>query len=230
MKKLISLVLLFVLLASFVVTVGAEPMLPEWEEYYQKLADELMPVFSEYYAQQTGGANVTDFRVLHLGPVSYSYDNFEYYVIGFDTDAKVEKDVYYRIGMYVVEGDYEYPLFPEGNAVYTIADGQWHPLSYLENLYNGQGFIHSLYLTDRKEFWPSRIYELDKFLPEGYTISTATCIQKYLAKLDVSEYGIEEKQYKYLDIDNDGEVTIKDATTLQKFIAGLDVYIHDSVV
>ncbi len=225
MKKLVSLILAIIMLCACVVSASAYSPFPEDSEEYKHLREieaQHLPLLAEYVAQNSDGASVNKLKILYQGKI----DGEQYYVFSFDSDDRIEKEFFYRMGMYAVRAQYEFPVFADGYAVYTVADNQWHPLTYLYDK-DKYGFEMVAYLQIYGDSGINDFCYITYFASLGpVTISAATEIQKHLAGMGF----VEEKKVQYLDIDNDGTVTIKDATTLQKFIAGLDVYIHDSVV
>lgn len=229
MKKLISILLVAVLLITCVASVSAfTPIDPESEEGKRiaALEAELELSLSDYIAQQTGEDIEVHAYYLYSGEI----DKEEYHIISFYSDADVENEYFYRMGIYAFKGYKEAPVFKEGFAVYTTADEQWHPLSYL---YGVDDYALS-FVAVLDQWGATNIINefniITHFAIWGYPdISVATEIQKYLAGIDVSDE-VTEDEVQYLDVDNDGEVTIKDATAVQKFIAGLEIEVNDSIL
>ncbi len=229
MKKLISLVLTMIMIFSCVITASAyTPIDPDsdYAKYIKELEAEHIVLLSDYITEQTG----TDTKVSVNYLLSGEIDNKDYYLFSFHTDADVEKEYSYRMSVYAFYGKIEHPVFREGFAVYTVADEQWHSLDYLYG--RDDWGLTELCNIDRWEQTGSFNdfnfivhFAIDGSYPN---IVYATVIQKHLAGLNSNE--IPEDCVKYLDIDNDGEVTIKDATTLQKYLAGLEIEVYDSIV
>ncbi len=230
MKKMIALIMTLALIISCIVTVSADSPFPPYSEEEKLLADwesKLTVSLANYITAQTGEATeVTQLKINALDNLKYG----EYYLVSFKTDADVEKEYFYRMGMYALVGHAETPVFADGFAVYTTADEQWHPLSYVNGKYDyvleqlASGYLWGELICDNEFCYITHFAGYD-FL----NVTVATNIQKLLAGIDVSDE-VTEDEVQYHDIDNDGSITIKDATAVQKCIAGLEIEVFDSIV
>ena len=218
MKKLISLILAIVMICACALSVSAfSPVDPESEEGKLKEAmiSELEASLTDYILKQTG-----EEIEVYIGNY-FSLEEDEYKIVSFQTDADVEKEYFSRMGIFAYRCYTESPVFKEGFAVYTVADNQWRPLSYMY-----EKDITALYDLCTYDFWratniKNEFNYITHFAIVGTpNITVVSVMQKYLAGMDVSA-DVTAEEVQYLDVDNDGVVTIKDASELQRFIAGL---------
>ena len=224
MKKLISLILAIVMICACALSVSAfSPIDPESEEgkRREEIRVELESSLKEYIFEQTGVDSVTRVELL--------FCKEEYKLISFYTNVDTDKEYFYRMGIFAVRGHKEQPVFKDGFAVYAESDKQWHPLSYLFNKDN-----YALYDLCNWDMWGetqnrNEFNFVTHFAIMGTPdITMVSIMQKYLAGMDVSA-DITAEEVQYIDIDNDGIVTIKDASALQRALVGLDILVYDSV-
>lgn len=229
MKKIISLILTLILMLSCVLSVGAfsphEPDSPQGQKI-AAIEAEYKVILSDYITEQTDKETAVIVRYLR----SCEINNEEHYIFGFFTDADIEKESFYRMGIYAFVCERESPVFKEGFAVYNLTEKEWYPLSYLYGKDNEMlDYICELDAWSATNI-SNQFNYITHFALWGLPdISIATIIQKLLAGIDCSDL-ISENEVQYLDVDNDGDITIKDATTLQKYLAGFEIEVENSVV
>lgn len=225
MKKVIALIMAMVLMACCAFSASAFSPNEEYVARGDEIAREIKPSFDEFLSENSSGATSSYVDVI-------LYDESEvggYYLISFNSKDAVPTSINYRMGIYAVEGEYTFPVFADGYAVYTIDDKQWHPLSYL---YTARPkVLEELAMLDK---WGQAGITRFNFVTTYATwidpnITVVTTIQKYLADIDISGE-VSPDDVKYLDVDNSGEVDIKDATALQKYVADIEISVIDSVV